>query len=139
MPVSSEVARPTDRNPVRWAGHSRSAPDEQPRTVLSPAASSEAALDLTGTHDGGRSPSWVRQPQPDGGRRVAGVHVDPAALDDEPALVAGDTPGRVADLMTSFSTDILLNMMTRSPADPRLHRRRHLDLMRAVSAACPRG
>jgi len=107
--------------------------------VLSPAASSEAALDLTGTHDGGRSPSWVRQPLPDGGRRVAGVHVDPAALDDEPALVAGDTPGRVADLMTSFSTDILLNMTTRSPADPRLHRRRHLDLMRAVSAACPRG
>ena len=43
-------------------------------------------------------------------------------------------------LMTSFSTDILLNMTARQAATPvRLYRRTHLDLMRSVSTACRRG
>ena len=46
------------------------------------------------------------------------------------------TPG----LMTSFSTDILLNMTARQVVTAvRLYRRTHLDLMRSVSTACRRG
>jgi len=42
--------------------------------------------------------------------------------------------------MTSFSTDILLNMATDVlGSSVRLYRRTHLDLMRSVSAACRRG
>ena len=60
----------------------------------------------------------------------------PAGPEPNPPRHAEMTPG----LMTSFSTDILLNMTARQVVTAvRLYRRTHLDLMRSVSTACRRG